>query len=161
MQVCTSLLPVPYEPSPLEYNCLISGAVSWPHLSFLPLGKVGAIRITSRMGSLCSGQLNTSVWMKVQSWAYVMLPMPVYNLTHSVCSCQKPILGNALCCVWECGVGVWSEFVLTLWPLITLECHQLPIATDTPTTLGVCITPCPLEGMFLLSLHFCVSEIGM
>lgn len=69
--------------------------------------------------------------------------------------CQKPILGNALYCVWECGVGVWSEIVLTLWPRTTLECHQLPcflIATDTPTTLGVCTTPCPLEGLFLLSL---------
>lgn len=79
--------------------------------------------------------------------------MSTYELVS--CLCQKPILGNALYCVWECGVGVWSEIVLTLWPRTTLECHQLPcflIATDTPTTLGVCTTPCPLEGSFLLSL---------
>lgn len=47
---------------------------------------------------------------------------------------------------WDC-----THFVTTT----TLECHQLPcflIATDTPTTLGVCTTPCPLEGLFLLSL---------
>lgn len=51
---------------------------------FLPLDKVGATRITSCMGSLCSGQLNTSCW-QVSGWKSRVELM-------SCCLCQYTIL---------------------------------------------------------------------